>query len=175
MALDPIWGNIFRKKTSREEELISILKEVPIFEDLNRRELRQIERIVHNRTYAINEAVVEEGEPGMGMYIIRSGEVHVLQKTKEGEVQKLASYKEGDFFGDLALLDEAPRSASVIATEPCQMIGFFRPDLFDLIEQDPRLGLKIVLRLAQIIAARLRHTNEILKEIQAASDGKSGT
>ena len=67
-------------------------------------------------------------------------------------------------FGDQVLLDESPRTASAIAQEACHAIGFFRPDLLELIERNPRLGLKIVMRLSQMITVRLRQTNRLLKE-----------
>ena len=101
---------------------------------------------------------------GVGMYVILSGEVEIIQKAEDGAVIKLAEFGPGDFFGDQVLLDESPRTASAIALEPCQTIGFFRPDLLELIERNPRLGLKIVMRLSQMISVRLRQTNRLLKE-----------
>ena len=98
------------------------------------------------------------------MYVILSGEVEIVQQGEDGSQIKLASFGPGDFFGDVVLLDESPRTASAIATESCQAIGFFRPDLLELIEHNPRLGLKIVMRLSQMISVRLRQTNRLLKE-----------
>ncbi|OPX34594.1 hypothetical protein B1H10_03275, partial [candidate division KSB1 bacterium 4484_188] len=62
-------------------------------------------------------------------------------------------------FGELALLDDSPRSASAVAKTDCKMLGFFQPDLFGVIERNPRLGIKIVLRLAKIIGERLKAAN----------------
>ena len=73
---------------------------------------------------------------------------------------------DGDFFGELALLDDAPRSASAAAVTPCVMFGFAQPDLFGIIERNPHLGVKIVTMLAKIIGERLRATNEQLNQIQ---------
>ena len=78
----------------------------------------------------------------------------------------------GGFFGEISLLDEHPRSASAIAKTPCKIFGFFQPDLFSLIDRDPRLGVKIVIRLARMIGARLRRANEqalsIVEELRKA-------
>ncbi len=164
MAVDPFWSNLFRRNSKEKDELFNILREVPIFQDLNRRECQKVEGILHRRSYAADEAIVREGEMGVGMFIIVSGQIEIIQTGEDGAIQHLATFTQGDFFGEQALLDESPRTASALAVEPCQAVGFFRPDLLDLIESNPRLGLKIVMRLSQMISVRLRHTNRLLKD-----------
>jgi len=73
---------------------------------------------------------------------------------------------DGDFFGELALLDESPRSASAKCKTGCLLIGFFRPDLFELIEKKASLGIKIVLKLSEIVAQRLRETDKELSKMK---------
>jgi CRP-like cAMP-binding protein len=181
MSPDPFWSNIFKRRGNDEVDLYEILNVIPIFQDLNRREFRKIESILHRRDWGVDEAIVKEGDPGVGMYIIVVGEVKILQRGEDGTAQFLATLGRGDFFGEQALLDESPRTASAIATEPCNVIGFFRPDLLDLIENNPRLGLKIVMRLSQMISVRLRQTNRLLKEtrlqiqqMESEAEKKSG-
>ena len=164
MATDPFWGNLFRRRAKKESELYEILSRVPIFQDLGRREFEKIEAILHRRSYAADEAIVREGDIGVGMYVILSGEVEIVQRADEDNEISLATFGSGDFFGDQVLLDESPRTASAIAREPTKAVGFFRPDLLELIERNPRLGLKIVMRLSHMISIRLRHTNRLLKE-----------
>ena len=164
MAVDPFWGNLFRRRPKREDELLEILKKVPIFEDLSRSEHQKVAEILHRRTYAADEAIVREGEMGVGMYIVVSGQVQIVQNGQDGSLIQLASFGAGDFFGEQALLEDSPRTASAISVEPCTAVGFFRPDLMELIESNPRLGLKIVMRLSRMISVRLRHTNRLLKE-----------
>ena len=164
MAIDPFWGNLFRRVSKEKDELFNILKEVPLFQDLNRREFNKIEGILHRRSYAADESIVKEGELGVGMYIVVNGQVDIIQSGEDGNIMRLATFGAGDFFGEQALLDESPRTASALASVACQAVGFFRPDLLGLIESDPRLGLKIVMRLSQMISVRLRHTNRMLKE-----------
>lgn len=164
MADDPFWSNIFRHNAKTEDELYEILTKVPIFKDLNRREFDRIESILHRRTYAADECIVREGDMGVGMYVILSGEVDIVHVGDSGEEVRLATFGPGDFFGDQVLVDESARTASVIVRQPCRAVGFFRPDLLELIERNPRLGLKIVMRLSQMISLRLRQTNRLLKE-----------
>ena len=164
MPSDPFWSNIFRRRDKEEADVFDILKKVPIFQDLGRREFNKIESILHRRNWNVDQAIINEGDPGLGMYIIVAGEVRITQIGEDGVQQQLATLTGGDFFGEQALLDESPRTASAFANEPCRIIGFFRPDLLELIESNPRSGLKIVMRLSQMISVRLRHTNRLLKE-----------
>jgi hypothetical protein len=100
-----------------------LVQRVPIFRDLTQREFRQLERIFHRRTYAAGEMIVREGELGMGLYIIVSGQVEVCQQTKDRGTLIIASLGVGDFFGEQGLLDEAPRTASAQMVKPCIAIG----------------------------------------------------
>lgn len=164
MAKDPFWSNLFRRRSEQEDELYEILSHVPIFQDLGRREFERVRGILHRRTYGEGEAIVREGDVGVGMYVILSGEVSIVQEGTDGQQLELAQFGPGDFFGDQVLLDESPRTASVLTRSTTRAVGFFRPDLLELIERNPRLGLKIVMRLSQMISVRLRQTNRLLKE-----------
>ena len=165
MANDPFWSNLFRRRSKDDDNIVQILKEVPIFQDLSQREFQKLVDILHHRSFAPDEAIVREGDVGVGMYTILSGEVEIVQKSQDGSALKLAAFGAGDFFGEQALLDEkSPRTASAFAVQTCKAVGFFRPDLLALIEHNPQLGLKIVMRLSQMVSARLRHTNRLLKE-----------
>jgi CRP-like cAMP-binding protein len=164
MALDPFWSNLFSRRDRSGDDLYEILSKVPIFQDLSRREFERIRGILHRRSFRTDEAIVTEGDMGVGMYVILSGEVAIVQEGVDGKMIELATFGEGDFFGDQALLDESARTASAIAREATRAVGFFRPDLLELIESNPRLGLKIVMRLSHMISVRLRNTNRLLKE-----------
>ena len=164
-AMNVIWSNIFKSRSGKEEtHIIEILRRIPVFEDLTKRELASIERILHKREYKQEEVIFRQGEPGVGMYIIEQGKVHILHEPGN---TRLAELGNGEFFGELALLDESPRSASAIAIDPSAILGFFQPDLFGLIERDPQLGVKIVMRLARSIGERLRRANEQLQKYES--------
>jgi CRP/FNR family transcriptional regulator, cyclic AMP receptor protein len=165
-----LWRNIFSGKSIQAGSTESVLSGVPAFTDLTARELRGVAVIVHKREYKAGEPVFYQGDPGLGMYIIREGEVSIRIAESEGEDKELAVLTDGDFFGELALLDESPRSATAICRTDCSLIGFFRTDLFELIEQKSDLGIKIVLRLAEILAARLRKADKELSKIQNELD-----
>ncbi len=166
-AQGAILKNFFRKSPESQHkngrsDLPVILSRVPIFENLSKRELAAVVRILHEREYQAEEIIFRENEPGMGMYIIQNGTVAIISES--GQLQ-LSELSDGAFFGDVALLDDAPRSATAVAKTACRIFGFFQPDLFALMERDPRLGLKIVFRLARLMAERLRKTNQRAQEL----------
>ena len=157
---DVFWKNIVKKRRE-SDNLRSLLRRTPLFSNLTDRELEKVERIVHSRTYSDQEIIFRQGDLGVGMYVIKSGGVDIVHDV-EGVSRGLAHLEADDFFGEIALLDEAPRSASALACGITEAIGFFRPDLLDLVERAPRLGVKILLNLAQLISIRLREANEAL-------------
>lgn len=163
---NPIWGNgIFRKK-KKEDDIFASLKKVPIFSDLTPKELAEVEKIVHRRRYKKDEPIIRMGDPGLGMYIIVKGLVEIVEEDKKAGRKTLAELADGSFFGDLALLDESPRSASAISLEDSDILGFFRPDFLDLLYRKPKLGIKILFALAKVIGERLRRTDELLIKTQ---------
>ena len=94
--------------------------------------------------------------------------VKIIVGETSGNSQVLAELSNGDFFGEMALLEDEVRSAAAIATDHSRLLGFFRSDLQILIERKPALGNKILQNLSKVVCTRLRKTNELL--IQAQSD-----
>jgi len=163
---NPIWEVIEIRKRKVRDDIFKVMKNVPIFSDLNEKEMEELEKIIHRREYKKGEPIFRMGDPGLGMYIIIKGSVNIAEEKVGGEMMTLAMLKEGAFFGDLALLDEAPRSASAIADEDSDILGFFRPDFLDLLYRKPKMGIKILFGLARTIGERLRRTNLQLTELQ---------
>jgi CRP/FNR family cyclic AMP-dependent transcriptional regulator len=163
---NPIWEVIEIRKSKDRDDIFKVMKNVPIFSDLNDKEMEELEKIIHRREYKKGEPIFRMGDPGLGMYIIIKGSVNIAEENVGGEIKTLAMLKEGAFFGDLALLDEAPRSASAIADEDSDILGFFRPDFLDLLYRKPKSGIKILFGLARTIGERLRRTNLQLSELQ---------
>jgi CRP-like cAMP-binding protein len=165
MSKKRISNVILQKIRGREGDILPVLRTIPIFEGLGFNDLKKIELIVHKRTFMPNEIIFYERQPGAGMYIIKRGLIK-LTKTVNEERVKISELKDGEFFGEMSLLDDYPRSAEATAVEKTEALGIFRPDLFDLIESNPKLGYKILLRLSKRLASRLRETTEMkLKEI----------
>ena len=150
-----LYENFFKNKES-SDPVLQVLGQVPIFENLTPKELKDLARLTHERFYKANEPVFKKLAPSEGMYVILKGIVEIKDPDSNTTFATLGS---GDFFGELALLDEEPRSAMAVATEASELIGFFRTDLLTLMTRDPELGNKILLNLSRILGERLRRTN----------------
>ena len=72
----------------------------------------------------------------------------------------------GDFFGEIALLDESPRTATAISLGDSKILGFYRTDLYELVERRPKLAIKIIVNLARVVSERLRHSNSQAQELR---------
>lgn len=144
--------------------------DIPLFEGLSRREQQEIGRVLQDKSYKKGELIFRQGNPGTGLFVVMTGSVDVQQEEEDGTILQLASAKPGEFFGELALLDDAPRTASAVAVDETSVVVFYRTDLLALSETRPRLGVKILMQLSQIVAERLRRTNRALKEVRLMAD-----
>lgn len=163
--VDSFWSNIFR--TTDEDPLYDLLRAIPLFDGLSRPELSSVASILHRREYEAGEVVFQQGYPGVGMYIVQEGTVEILYEPT-GDV--LADLEDGDFFGELALLNETPRSATAVAHTEAVLYGLFRPDLLGLVEQDPDLGVQLLLRMSRVISERLIRVNEQMQVLRKRLD-----
>ncbi len=163
--IDSMWGNIFKAKNGDRETLLQQLKRIPLFAGLSKGELKEIERLIHLRRFKSGEVVFWEDEPGVGMYVVHQGEVGIYKAHGTAEQRKLAHLQTGDFFGEMALLEDENRSATAVALTDSHLLGLFHPDMFDLFERKPQLGIKLLAALAGMLAKRLRKTNLDLLEL----------
>lgn len=153
------WANVF-KIPANKSELEDTLLTMPPFQNLSRKELKGLIQLMHNRCYEPGELIFSQGDPGIGLYIIQDGEVIIERCSRSGQKVKLATFAKGDFFGELALLDDETRSASAISMTKTKISVIFKPDLDEYIDKYPKRGLKILRGFSQIMAARLRNVNE---------------
>lgn len=153
------WSNIFNPATEKTD-LQKSLQSIPLFESLSKRDLSLLLNIIHRRSYLAGEYIFYQGDPGIGLYVIREGEVKIIRSGDDSAELNLATFTKGDFFGELALVDGERRSASAVAITDVKAAVIFKPDLDEFIEKYPRKGIKILTGIAHIIATRLRSLNE---------------
>lgn len=166
-SLAPLWGNIFSYlNLSKQESETEILRKIPIFQDLSNREFKIIAKILYERVYEVGEYMFETGQPGAAMFIIKEGAIQITRTSKSGEELVLATIGNGEFVGELALLDSSPRSASAFVIKQTLALAIFRSDLEKLFESSPELGNKVMRRLATVIGMRLKATNDLLINIE---------
>ena len=162
--VDPEWHNFFREEHRAEERLEDALGQIPIFGLLSPRELRLVGSIVHIRTFKKGETIIRRGAEQSGLYLIRTGSVHIVRHLTEGEHEVVGTLYPSELLGEFALLDGSPRSSSIVAAEMSELIGFFKPDLMDILVTNPALGCKILLRLTEEMNRSLRKDYGRLRE-----------
>lgn len=160
--------NLFRpgKPSPRLERL----HQLGLFVNLTPAELQIVDGLLHERNYLDGEVIFDEGEEGQAIYIIAQGEVLICRqgpgerganeqaapRRRQGDSGRVAQLGPGSFFGELALLDDSPRSAQARAASACQLIVFFRDDFVGLLDTHARIASKISRQLACHLGARLR-------------------
>jgi CRP-like cAMP-binding protein len=161
MASHPhfLWRDLFRRGNERKRTVIDTLRENILFCTLNRRELNYLSNFVYERTYQVNEPVFQQNERGIGMYIIAKGQIAIKTQSPQGEVL-VTTLHEGSFFGEIALVDPDIRSASAVPIEKSVVVSFFKPDLEEILQRKPDMGVKILFQLCTVLGHRLAETTD---------------
>lgn len=162
--MQSFWKSLTRSSSSEEDELLG---SIPLFEDLTPRELDAVQRLLHRREYVAGESVFVQGEPGLGMYIILRGTISIQSEPSGRELVELI---DGDFFGEIALLNEVIRTATARAKTDCTLVSLFQPDLLSLLDRNPRLGVKVLLALARLAGLRLVEVSDEMEAVSAERD-----
>jgi len=137
---------------AKPDDTLTFLAYVPLFHGLSERQLKQLAKRFVSRTYQPDEQIVSQGKGGAGMFTIVSGHVDVVLESADGDKTVVDSFGPKDFFGEITLLDDGPRTASVIATEKTECLILSRPDFLSLMQNDAEMGVVI----SQELAKRLR-------------------
>jgi CRP-like cAMP-binding protein len=140
-----------RKETPR----LGTLRQLSLFATLSHAELRVIDGLLNERRYLKDEIIFDEGEEGQTVYVIVSGRVLICRQG-EPETGKIAEIEAGVVFGELALLDHAPRAAQARAAEDCVLASLSRSDFESLLDTHAVIASKISLQFARQLGRQLR-------------------
>jgi len=143
-----------------DEEILSklgFLKGIRLFEGIRRRQLIHVLESLQERTYLKGETIFAQGDIGRALFIVFSGKIALSRldpATQKSEV--IAEVHPGEFFGEMALLEEMPRTATAHAMEDTKVFMLFKIKLESLLFARPHIGVNIATQLAKIMSARLR-------------------
>ena len=163
--MQSLWKSLLGGASGANED--DLLGAVPLFEDLTPRELDAVQRLLHRRDYVAGESIFIQGEPGLGMYVIVRGAVSIQSEPSGRELVELV---DGDFFGEIALLNEVIRTATARAKSDCTLVSLFQPDLLSLLDRNPRLGVKVLLALSRLAGLRLVEVSDEMEAVSAERD-----
>ena len=138
---------------------MSALQHIPLFQHLTFKESLKVLATAGVRTYEAGQLVCEEGGASDAMFILLAGNVCV---SKQG--QTIAQLEHGAFFGEMGLIDNAPRSASVMASDAAKVMVIRRERFYRLLRQQPELAVKLLWAFCGVLNDRLRATNEQLSD-----------
>jgi CRP/FNR family transcriptional regulator, cyclic AMP receptor protein len=140
---------------SSDEQRIKELQGLSLFKTLTARELREMDELLHERSYQKDEVIFDEGDVGLGLFMVVRGRVKAA--SSHAALQQLApEFGPGDFFGELALFEETERTARIMALEQTEVLALFRTEFLSLLERDHRIGVKILFALSRTVVLRSR-------------------
>ncbi len=151
--------------------MLDFLKKVKLFEGLSLSEMEKIEKISRMEAFAKEAVIFKEGEPGDRCYVITNGDVRISKFIPNIGEEALAIMKPGDCFGEMALIDNFPRSAHAIANTDVAVLAISKTDLDRIMIMDRDLAYKLLWAFTKTLSKRLRETNEKMAGFLAMSGG----
>jgi len=133
-----------------------VLQRVPLFSQLPATEFQRVVDLARERSYPKNSVILFEDDPGDALYVVVDGQVKVVLIGEDGREVILSVLGEGEFFGEMALIDDEPRSAHVIAMEDSSLVVLRREDFQGILTQSPTIALALLRELSR----RLRRVDE---------------
>lgn len=159
-------------------EMREVIKESSIFSTLEDEELTEVLHIAKEKRFPKGEFIMQEGEQGDNMYLVVEGEIGVSKSLsmKFGDndfrqTEKVLTHfrpEDHAIFGEMALIRQDCRSASIMARTDCTLLEIDRDDFIGLIEGNPKLGVKILMKLSELLAGRLRQSGEDIIRLTTA-------
>ena len=143
------------------EENKAFLRRVPLFSGLTEAQLETLAAGSARRSYPKGRTIVSEGEPSQSMYILLAGRAKVQRSDSEGKEVILAVLGSGEFIGEMSLIDDAPRSASVITLEPCEFMAVSKDAFKAMLVQSPEVAMNVMRGLVR----RLREADKKIETL----------
>ena len=138
-----------------------LIQTVPLFSDLSETSLKVITDKMVARSYDKEKMILIEESAGETFFLISNGSVKITRMSDDGREVILAMLGEGDFFGEMALLDGEGRSANVVALEDAEVLTLQRSDFLDILERFP----KIAIHLLKELTTRIRHSDQQIESL----------
>lgn len=140
----------------------NVIRNVELFKYLTPEECDRVIKETEERRFRRGEVIFTANMPGNEMFIVKSGRVKAYKVFDNNEIV-FAEFGPGDVFGEMSLIDEYPRSASVAATEDCVTYALNRGTFRAIIDNEPTLGVKLLFALAELFSKRMRKTDKQLE------------
>jgi CRP/FNR family transcriptional regulator, cyclic AMP receptor protein len=147
-------------KDAEHPQIADALRRVPLFAPLTAEQIAELARMARRQRFGRDEVVFYQGDSGDTFYVILSGQVKVSVSSPEGQEAILVMLDAGESFGELALLDEQPRSATIEATRPTEVLVMRKDEFHRLIHHHPDIALSLL----RVMTKRLRDTDQLVQD-----------
>jgi diguanylate cyclase (GGDEF)-like protein len=158
-------GNGLLIANTGDDELVNFLKNVVMFTSLKMSEIHQFAQRLELIHYEKGSPVFSEKEDGNELFIIKSGFVSVRIRVKDGSEKEIAVLKAGEFFGEMAIFDNAPRSATCIAAEECQILRLHKDDFFNMMKVAPLPTINVMKNMLNQTTDRLNASGQVITQM----------
>jgi diguanylate cyclase (GGDEF)-like protein len=143
----------------------TFLKKVSIFSDCTDKELEAVAAGLAEKKVAAGETIFCEGDVGSELFIVKQGLVKIALRASDGSEKELARFQPGNFFGEMSIVDDAPRSATCQAVADSVLYRMHERDYYRVLENQPRAAIKIMYKMLNTIAQRLKATSHFVADM----------
>jgi len=140
---------------ARKEEVVGFLQRVPLFQGLNKRQMETLAKTFVERNYKSGQAIVTQGKGGEGFFVVTKGKAEAVRERSDNVKVVVNTFGKGDFFGELALLDDGVRTATVTASEDVECLVMTSWDFLSVLREDADMSVTILKELARRFRAAL--------------------
>ncbi len=155
----------------QHKTLEELIKSVEIFDGLETRDINKVLKAANGRKFEPGHVIFKEGDIGDCFYLIIDGKVKVTKTLEGDKIEDVATLKSGDYFGEMALLDGEPRSASVVAVDATKVLEVKNSQFIKMVMDDDNFARKVLWAFCTTFARRLRATNSLLSEFAKKTTG----
>ncbi len=132
-----------------------LVRRVPIFQELRDDFIVRLASVMDELTFPSNHAMFRQGEEGRSLYVVISGRIRIHVDDRQ-----LAVFSKGESFGEMAIFDTQPRSATATTLEPSECLELTQEQLYDAVEETPEISLNII----RVLSRRIRNLNQLINE-----------
>lgn len=143
----------------------SALKSIEIFKELQGDEFDTLRSVMKAREYREGEVLFNQHDEGNELYIVEEGTVAIEVQLPDGKKLEISTIGEGNFFGEMSIFEDAPRSATCTTKAPSKLLHLHKRDFFGLVQDRPLIAAKIMYRMLNITASRLKNTDNFLSDM----------